>query len=629
MEVKPGYKRTEIGVLPEDWEVELLGNLFCFNGGFTASRDQLGNIGHCYLHYGDIHTSTKSYIDVDKQHIDIPKLTINLSDIPRKYILHHGDVVFVDASEDIEGSSKYQVILNQRGIPFISGLHTIVAKDKKNNRLTNNYKRHCFQTYSIKNQFRFYVVGTKVSGISKANISKILIPIPPQAEQEAIAEALNDVVALIESLEQLIVKKCQIKQGAIQNLLLPKGGWVERRLSDIAEIRDGTHQTPKYVPSGVPFFSVENVTSGDFVNTKFISENEHRFLTQSFRIEKGDILMTRIGSIGDCKLIDWDVDASFYVSLALLKIRKEYSAAFICQYSQTAPFKKELELNSLQSAIPKKINLGQIANIRVKLPINLNEQIAIAAILFDIDAEILALETKLKKARQIKQGMMHNLLTGKIRLISQVSNIIPFSKAKKSKDDSTKTHNWEFNEAVVISVLVKYFGSEQFPLGRKRYTKFLYFLHRYAEGQAEGFLKKAAGPYNPKTRYGGPEEIAQENGYIYYQEQGQYTGFVAGNAIAKAEKYFSKWYGKEVLNWLEQFRRKKNDELELLSTVDMAMKELRQAKRTVDVKAVKSIIQNSTEWKAKLKRDIFSDANIAYAIKFVENYLPEQKGVLA
>jgi hypothetical protein len=100
-----------------------------------------------------------------------------------------------------------------------------------------------------------------------------------------------------------------------------KGDWQVKRLGELATIRDGTHQTPRYVESGIPFYSVEHVTSGDFSNTKFISEEEHRFLTRSVRIEKGDILMTRIGSIGDCKLVDWDVEASFYVSLALLKIR--------------------------------------------------------------------------------------------------------------------------------------------------------------------------------------------------------------------------------------------------------------------------------------------------------------------
>lgn len=189
-----------------------------------------------------------------------------------------------------------------------------------------------------------------------------------------------------------------------------------KRLGDIAEIRDGTHQTPRYVESGIPFYSVENVTSGDFVNTKFISEDEHRLLTKSFRIEQGDILMTRIGSIGDCKLVDWDVDASFYVSLALLKIRNGYLPEFIFHYSRSSLFKKEIELNSLQSAIPKKINLGPISHVRMIIPTDLAEQTAIATILSGMDSELANLETRRDKARQLKQGMMQELLTGRIRL---------------------------------------------------------------------------------------------------------------------------------------------------------------------------------------------------------------------
>lgn len=203
----------------------------------------------------------------------------------------------------------------------------------------------------------------------------------------------------------------------MQELLRPKEGWVVKNLGEVAEIKDGTHQTPKYVDSGVPFYSVENVTRRDFTNTKFISEEEHSILTKTFRIEKGDVLMTRIGSIGDCKYVNWDVNASFYVSLALLKVKDGFSAPYLSFYSNSSFFKKEIELNSLQSAIPKKINLGQISNVRVEIPESFEEQTRIAAIFSDMEAEIAVMETKLTKYKHIKQGMMQNLLTGRIRLI--------------------------------------------------------------------------------------------------------------------------------------------------------------------------------------------------------------------
>ncbi len=191
--------------------------------------------------------------------------------------------------------------------------------------------------------------------------------------------------------------------------------WEVKLLGDVATIKDGTHQTPKYVASGVPFFSVEHVTSGDFKNTKFISEKEHRFLTRTCKIEKGDILMTRIGSIGDCKLIDWDVDASFYVSLALLKIQSRYSAAYIAQYSKSASFQNEVQLHSLQSAIPKKINLGPISSVKIAVP-PVAEQRAIATALSDVDALLAKLGQLIAKKRDLKQAAMQQLLTGQTRL---------------------------------------------------------------------------------------------------------------------------------------------------------------------------------------------------------------------
>lgn len=191
--------------------------------------------------------------------------------------------------------------------------------------------------------------------------------------------------------------------------------WDVLTLGDVATVRDGTHQTPRYVPFGVPFYSVEHVTSGDFSSTKFISEEEHRYLTRSFKIEKDDVLMTRIGSIGECVLVDWDVEASFYVSLALLKIHGA-CPAYIAAYSDLPAFKKEADLHSLPSATPKKINLGPISQIRVALPSNREEQRAIATALSDVDALLEGLDRLIAKKRDLKQAAMQQLLTGQTRL---------------------------------------------------------------------------------------------------------------------------------------------------------------------------------------------------------------------
>lgn len=201
-----------------EWEVRTLGDLFTFSGGFSASRDQLSSEGHCYLHYGDIHKSSKTFIDVRSDYQDIPKLDIPLKRVSPVSLLEDGDVVFVDASEDDEGTSRHVVIVNKDKTPFISGLHTIVAKSKTNE-LDHQYRRYCFQTTAIKRQFYFYAVGTKVSGISKTNITKLTLPVPPLAEQTAIAEVLSDMDAEISALEERRDKTRVLKQGMMQELL--------------------------------------------------------------------------------------------------------------------------------------------------------------------------------------------------------------------------------------------------------------------------------------------------------------------------------------------------------------------------------------------------------------------------
>jgi type I restriction enzyme S subunit len=201
-----------------EWEVKRLGDLFNCSGGYSASRDQLSTEGHCYLHYGDIHGSTKTCIDTDTDFHNIPKLDIPLKRVSSASLLDDGDVVFVDASEDDAGTSKHVVVVNKGKKPFISGLHTIVAKSKTDE-LAHEYRRYCFQTPAIRQQFLFYSVGTKVSGISKRNIPKLTLSFPTVPEQTAIAEVLTEMDGELAALEQRREKTRALKQAMMQELL--------------------------------------------------------------------------------------------------------------------------------------------------------------------------------------------------------------------------------------------------------------------------------------------------------------------------------------------------------------------------------------------------------------------------
>lgn len=201
------------------WVEKTLGSIFTFSGGVSASRDQLSDKGYYYLHYGDIHNSSKQYIDTFMDRFLIPKLDIEISKVPSSALLNDGDVVFVDASEDDEGASKHIVIRNKEKASFIAGLHTIVAKPISND-LDNCFKEYCFQMNHIKTQFKYYCAGTKVTGISKMNIEKIKLFYPINTvEQAAIASILSDMDTEIARLEKKLTKYRFIKQGMMHELL--------------------------------------------------------------------------------------------------------------------------------------------------------------------------------------------------------------------------------------------------------------------------------------------------------------------------------------------------------------------------------------------------------------------------
>lgn len=289
----------------------------------------------------------------------------------------------------------------------------------------SRYILHWLSQPSVRSHFASITTGQAYPQISLKQVREFSLRLPAKmAEQVAIADALSDADALIESLEALVAKKRAIKQGTMQELLsgqrrLPghTKPWATSPLGSVCRsIVDGTHFTPTYVESGIPFYSVENVTADDFVNTKFISPEEHRVLVRRCKPERGDILLTRIGAIGDTKLIDWDVDASIYVSLALLKCGDGIEPAFLHAYTKSKKFVRDLEERSLLNAAPRKINMGEIGKVPIPLP-EPDEQKAIAEVLDAMDAELVALDSKLKGARQIKQGMMQDLLTGRVRLV--------------------------------------------------------------------------------------------------------------------------------------------------------------------------------------------------------------------
>ncbi len=199
---------------------------------------------------------------------------------------------------------------------------------------------------------------------------------------------------------------------------IPKG-WKIVKFKDVAKITCGVAATPTYVDQsvGVPFLSAQNVQKGklDLRTYKYISKDLHNNLTKNTKPQKGDILMTRIGDIGTTKYIDWDPRASFYVSLALIKCKKDLNSKFLDFVINSNRFKNELRARTLTVAFPNKINLGDISKCDLCVP-DINEQNRIVSVLETWDKSIEKLTKKIEVKKQIKKGLMQDLLTGKKRL---------------------------------------------------------------------------------------------------------------------------------------------------------------------------------------------------------------------
>ena len=203
-------------------------------------------------------------------------------------------------------------------------------------------------------------------------------------------------------MQQLFSRQLRFKDDNGQ----PFPDWEERKLGEVAYIYDGTHQTPEYVKHGIPFYSVEHVTSNNFNETKFISEKV--FEKELKKIRKGDILMTRIGDIGTARYIDWNVKASFYVSLALIRMHEKLNSKFFCHYFNANDFQRELWNRTIHVAFPKKINLGEIGECRITIPVH-TEQTKIANFLSAIDEKINTAQQQIEKTESWKRGLLQQM----------------------------------------------------------------------------------------------------------------------------------------------------------------------------------------------------------------------------
>ncbi len=405
--------------IPGGWKEVKLGEMCDVLSSIPLSRAELSDAGYCYLHYGDIHKMSRFSVDVNS-YLDRKKA--NVEDPKDDVLLLDGDLVFVDASEDYEGVSKYVVIKNTKNIPFISGLHTIHLRSK-NAEIDNGYKEFVFQNAAVKQQMKTKSTGMKVFGLNKTEIQKIIFPLPPLPEQKAIADLLSTWDTAIEKTERLIELKGKQKKWLMQNFLTGKkrlpgfsGKWKTVKLGEICEkIKSGG--TPlstikEYYNGDIPFLSIGDMTlQGKYLKytTNKVSQKGIEN-SSSWIVPKGSLIYSMYASIGFVSISL--IELAISQAVLCISFKKNYLTEFM--YYLLSNMKNSV-MKYVGEGTQKNLNAKVIRNFEIRSP-PLPEQQAIADVLTIADQEIEQLKSLVKKYKSQKRGLMQKLLTGKWRV---------------------------------------------------------------------------------------------------------------------------------------------------------------------------------------------------------------------
>jgi type I restriction enzyme S subunit len=415
MAVKPGFKQTEVGVIPDEWEVRTFGKNYAEpsrNGIYKSAEFQgrgtrIVNMGEMFG-FDFISNQEMSRVELTLKEI----ATTGLSD---------GDLLFGRRSVVPAGAGKCSLVVDpSEPLTFESSIIRVRLNQAGASPLFHYY---FFASTAGRELMSIIVAGTNVKGIRGSELRELKIPRPSLPEQSAIATALSDVDALLVALERLIAKKRDLKQAAMQQLLTGQTRlpgfyeeWVVKRLGDVARVQRGASPRPIDSPvwfdqnSSVGWVRISDVTKSGI----YLRETTQRLsplgVQHSRPVSRGSLIMSICATVGRPVVTEIDVciHDGFVVfdDLQADKLFIYYTLKWIePHWSKHGQTGSQMNLNT-----------GLITCTEVSLP-PLPEQNAIAAVLSDMDAELTALEQRLTKTRALKQGMMQELLTGRTRLL--------------------------------------------------------------------------------------------------------------------------------------------------------------------------------------------------------------------
>jgi len=416
MELNLGYKQTEAGVIPEEWQISYVGVEFDIKLGKMLDAEK--NIGVPKLYLGN-RAVQWGKIDIS----DLASVRLSHSDLSR-FRLKKGDLLVC------EGGEVGRAAIWEAPLPecyYQKALHRL-RPIKKYDPLLMLY---VLMYWSDRGKLTNYVTQTSIAHLTREKFEVVPLLLPPLPEQRAIAAALSDMDALLAAQDQLIAKKRDIKQAVMQQLLTGKqrlpgfsGEWEVKRLGEIGEIA-GAGIDKKIRPNEV---SVRLVNYLDVYRKDFItSQDLHHFVTATpiqasrCRVRKGDVFFTPSSEVRDdiahsAVAMENIPDAVYSYHVIRLRPSDDWDLRFRAYAFKTKRFFDQAHMLCDGSGTRYVISQGKFRAMTVLVP-PIPEQSSIAAVLSDMDAEIDVLQQRRDKTQMLKQGMMQELLTGRTRLV--------------------------------------------------------------------------------------------------------------------------------------------------------------------------------------------------------------------
>ncbi len=410
-----GYKHSEVGIIPVDWEVKQIRDMNPFvTSGSRGWAAFYSDRGSPFIRITNL---SRDCIYLDLEDLRFVNLVRNESEATRTQ-LQDGDVL-ISITADI-GIIGY-VSVNVPKPAYINQHIALVRFDPS--QTDPKFVSYFLASDNPQKLFRALTDSGAKAGMNLTTVQQIYLALPPTlAEQHAIAEVLGDTDAFIESLEQLIAKKRAVKQGVMQELLTGKtrlpgfsGEWGKTEFGSIAEriVGGGTpsRTVASYWNGVIPWMTVKDFVHHTGSETIEYITNDGLKNSASHLIPKHTLITSTRMALG--KAVIFDVAVSINQDLKAIFATKDTDTHFLYYWFQ---LNERLIADMGSGSTVMGISLGELRKIPFIKP-SLAEQTAIAAILSDMDEEIAALEAKLTKTRHVKQGMMQELLTGRIRLV--------------------------------------------------------------------------------------------------------------------------------------------------------------------------------------------------------------------